>query len=101
MRFVTDCKDDWHNVNGKQKNYGFVLQKNGIDIIAEEPVIKRGNTLVIRCKQDPTGASLSYATTGHYGGGNLCDSQNITIRCKMDDYVIDNFCPTFKNYMIK
>ena len=101
MRFVTDCKDDWHNVNGKQKNYGFVLQKNGIDIIAEEPVIKRGNTLVIRCKQDPTGASLSYATTGHYGGGNLCDSQNITIKCKSDDYVIDNFCPTFKNYTIK
>ena len=101
MRFVTDSKDSWHNVNGKQKNYGFVLQKNGIDIIAEEPVIKRGNTLVIRCKQDPTGASLSYATTGHYGGGNLCDSQNITIRCKSDDYVIDNFCPTFKNYMIK
>ena len=101
MRFITDSKDSWHNVNGKQKNFGFVLQKNGEDIIAEEPVIKRGNTLVIKCKQDPTGASLSYATTGHYGGGNLCDSQNITVKCKGQDYIIDNFCPTFKNYVIK
>lgn len=101
MRFVTDKTDDWHNVNGKQKNYGFTLTKNGVDIIASEPVIKRGNTLVIKCKQDPTGASLNYATTGHYGGGNLCDSQNITVRCKNIDYKIDNFCPTFKNYIIK
>ncbi len=101
MRFVTDNNDSWHNVNGKQKNYGFTLTKNGIDIISSEPVIKRGNTLVIKCEQDPTGASLSYATTGHYGGGNLCDSQNITVRCKNIDYKVDNFCPTFKNYQIK
>lgn len=100
MRFITDKKDDWHNVNGKQKNFGFVLQKDGVDIIAEEPVIKRGNTIVIKCSQDPTGASLSYATTGHYGGGNLCDSQNITVKCKNIDYKIDNFCPTFRDITI-
>ena len=100
MRFVTDIPDRWHNVNGKQKNYGFTLVKNGIDIIVEEPVIKRGNTLVIKCKQNPSGASLNYATSGHFGGGNLCDSQNITVKCKNIDYKIDNFCPTFKNIII-
>lgn len=101
MRFVTEKKDDWHNVNGVQKNYGFALEKNGEDIIAEKPVVKRGNTLVFKCKQDPTGASLNYATSGHYGGGNLCDSQNITVRCKNIDYKIDNFCPTFRNFIIR
>lgn len=100
MRFVTDIPDRWHNVNGKQKNYGFTLVKNGIDIIVEEPVIKRGNTHVIKCKQNPSGASLNYATSGHFGGGNLCDSQNITVKCKNIDYKIDNFCPTFKNIII-
>jgi len=38
---------------------------------------------------------------GHYGGGNLCDSQNITIKIKNINYVIDNFCPAFKDYIIK
>lgn len=101
MRFVTDVPDDWHNINGKQPNYGFALVKDGVDIIASEPVIKRGNTLVIKCNQNPMGASLNYATTGHYGGGNLCDSQNITIRCKNIDYKIDNFCPTFRGFIIQ
>ena len=101
MRFITDKTDDWHNVNGKQKNFGFCLTKGGVDIIVSEPVIKRGNTLVIRCKNDPTGATLSYATSGHYGGGNLCDSQNIIVKCKNIDYKIDNFCPTFRDFLIK
>lgn len=100
MRFVTNIHDGLHNVNGKQTNYGFTLVKNEVDIIAEEPVIKRGNTIVFKCTEDPTGAMLNYARSGHYGGGNLCDSQNIKIKCKNKEYTIDNFCLTFADYEI-
>jgi len=101
MRFDVSG-DIWHNPNGKQPNFGFTLVNNtNVSIIAEEPVVKRGNTLVIKCKENPVGANLSYALNGHYGGGNLCDSQNIIIQNKGVNYVVDNFCPAFRNYIIK
>ena len=94
-------EDGYHNVNGKQPNYGFELKNvDGQSIIAEEPVIKRGNTLIIRCSENPIGAQLSYALSGHYGGGNLCDSQNFKITIDNKEYVVDNFLPTFKDYEI-
>ncbi len=94
--------DQWHNPNGKQPNFGFTLVNgSNVSIIDSEPVIRRGNTLVFRCKEDPKGCFLSYAVNGHYGGGNLCDSQNIIINNKGVNYVIDNFCPSFRNYVIK
>ena len=40
------------------------------------------------------------ACIGIDGGGNLCDSQNILIRNKNTDYVIDNFAVAFSNYII-
>ena len=94
--------DKYHNLNGKQKNYGFSL-KNAAneDIISKEPYISEGNTLIIECTENPKNAKLSYALDGHYGGGNLCDSQNISISNKNMEYVIDNFCPAFRNYNIK
>ncbi len=101
MRFDTSG-DKYHNLNGKQLNYGFILKNAlGENIINREPYIINDNTLVIECSENPRNSKLSYALNGHYGGGNLCDSQNITIKIKNMDYVIDNFCPAFKDYIIK
>ena len=94
--------DKFHNLNGKQKNYGFILENTkGDNILSREPYIINGNTLIIECIENPSNAKLSYALNGHYGGGNLCDSQNISINNKNIDYVIDNFCPAFRDYIIK
>ena len=100
MRF--DISGDiYHNLNGKQENYGFKLVNSlGANIIDSEPTISRGNVLNIICSEDPTGATLSYATTGHFGGGNLCDSQNISVVVSNKTYVIDNFAAAFKEYNI-
>ena len=100
MRFDVSG-DIWHNPNGKQPNFGFtLLNASGVNIIAEEPTIRRGDTMIIKCTENPTGAKLNYALNGHYGGGNLCDSQNIIVRNKNIDYVVDNFCVAFKDYII-
>jgi hypothetical protein len=100
MRFDTSG-DAFHNLNGKQENYGFILKnEEGNNIIGREPYIINGNTLVIECIENPMNARLSYSLNGHYGGGNLCDSQNISINNKSTDYVIDNFCPAFRDYII-
>lgn len=94
--------DKYHNLNGKQENFGFILKNfNGKNIIYKEPYIIDDDTLVIECSENPTNATLSYALNGHFGGGNLCDSQNIIIKNKNIDYIIDNFCPSFRNYIIK
>ena len=101
MRFDTSG-GHYHNLNGKQPNYGFSLvNEKGEDIIEKEPEIKNGHTLVITCHQNPKNAILKYALNGHYGGGNLCDSQNIIIQNKGADYPMDNFCPAFRDYRIK
>nr|DAW48997.1 MAG TPA: acetylxylan esterase related enzyme [Crassvirales sp.] len=93
--------DEFHNINGKQINYGFTLKNNeGVDIIAEEPTISRGNTLNIICNENPLNCKLSYAINGHFGGGNLCDSQNFKISVSNKIYTIDNFCPAFIDYVI-
>ena len=100
MRFY-HINDGYHNVNGYQPNFGFELKNNnGEDIIISEPVIKRGNTIIIKCSENPTGLKLSYATSGHYGGGNLCDSQNISINMNNKTYTLDNFAVAFKDYII-
>ena len=100
MRFDVSG-DAWHNPRGKQPNFGFsLINASGVDIISEEPSIINGDTLLIKCSESPTGATLKYATNGHYGGGNLCDSQNITINNKATDYIIDNFAITLDNYTI-
>ena len=94
--------DKYHNINGKQPNYGFTLRNlAGDDIIKADPVIRRGNELVIICKENPIGAKLSYAVTGHFGGGNLCDSQNLTMTVNNTEYLIDNFAPAFLNFVIE
>ena len=101
MRFDTSG-GPYHNGSGKQKNYGFSLMNTeGKDIIASEPYIVKGNTLVITCTENPKNATLNYALNGHYGGGNLCDSQNIGIHNKNKVYLIDNFCPAFREYQIR
>ena len=100
MRFDVSG-DSYHNINGKQPNYGFSLVNSANEsIIVSEPTISRGNTLNIICSENPVGAKLSYATTGHFGGGNLCDSQNIVVTVNNKNYVIDNFAPAFKEYII-
>jgi len=101
MRFDTSG-DKFHNIEGKQINYGFILKNSkGENIISKEPYIESGNTLIIECLENPNNANLSYALNGHYGGGNLCDSQDISINNKNMDYVIDNFCPAFRDYIIE
>lgn len=101
MRF--DISGDiYHNLNGKQVNYGFSLIRSSdqANIIAAEPVIKRGKILSIKCSENPTGATLHYAMDGINGGGNLCDSQAIDIDNKGKLYRVDNFCVAFNNYVI-
>jgi len=109
LKFDVPCKpmrfdisgDKYHNPNGKQPNFGFkVLNASGVDIIASEPTIVKGDTLVIKCSQNPVGSTVTYAVNGHYGGGNLCDSQGINITNKTQSYTIDNFCVAFDNYVI-
>ncbi|GAA0883287.1 hypothetical protein GCM10009120_18840 [Sphingobacterium siyangense subsp. cladoniae] len=92
--------DRWHNPNGKQPNFGFKVLKNGVDIISSEPFISKGNTVIIPCASSPLGSTVEYAVDGHYGGGNLCDSQNITIRLKNMDYKLDNFSVSFDDYLV-
>ena len=109
LKFDAPCKpirfdvsgDKYHNLRGKQPNFGFkILNSSGVDIIASEPSIVKGDTVVFKCIENPVGATVQYATNGHHGGGNLCDSQNITIINKAQTYTIDNFCIAFDNYVI-
>ncbi len=92
--------DAWHNPNGKQANFGFKVIKDDVDIISAEPTITRGNTVIIPCSTSPLGSTVQYAINGHFGGGNLCDSQNITVRNKNIDYKVDNFALAFDDYSI-
>ncbi|MEL6916391.1 MAG: hypothetical protein AAFO99_01545 [Bacteroidota bacterium] len=92
--------DIWHNPNGKQQNYGFEVLNNGIEQQTAEPFITLEDTVVLTTSTDPTGMTIRYAVNGHQGGGNLCDSQNIIIRNKRTDYVIDNFAVGFSEYII-
>ncbi|MDQ1150148.1 hypothetical protein QE382_002132 [Sphingobacterium zeae] len=92
--------DPWHNPNGKQVNFGFRVMSGSSNIIKSEPYLIGGNTVVIPVNVNPAGAIIQYAVDGHFGGGNLCDSQNITIRNKNIDYKIDNFCIGFDDYVL-
>lgn len=98
IRFAVS--DLWHNPNGIQPNFGFKVMKAGSNIISATPYIVKGNTVVIPCNTSPTGAVVEYATNGHYGGGNLCDSQNIIVNNKNTDYIVDNFCIAFDDYNV-
>lgn len=99
MRF-DESADLWHNPHGKQPNFGFELLSGGIEKQTAEPFIVKGDTVVLTSMEDPTGMTIRYAVNGHDGGGNLCDSQNIVIRNKNTDYVIDNFAVGFSEYII-
>lgn len=100
MRFYW-VDDNLHNCNGFVDNYGFKLvNKSGNDIISESPTIKRGNVLELICSENPMGCTLQYAINGHYGGGNLCDSQDIGIVIGGKKYVVDNFAVAFNDYII-
>jgi hypothetical protein len=99
MRFDVSA-DAWHNPNGKQTNFGFKVLSAGIEQQIAEPFIVKGDTVVLTVGSDPTGMTIQYAVDGHYGGGNLCDSQNIIIRNKGIDYVIDNFAAGFSEYIV-
>jgi hypothetical protein len=92
--------DAWHNPKGKQPNFGFELLSGGIEKQTAEPFITKGDTVILTSTEDPTGMTIRYAVNGHDGGGNLCDSQNITIRNKSVDYVIDNFAVGFSEYSV-
>jgi hypothetical protein len=101
MRFHVSG-DDYHNINGKQINYGFALRNSSDqDILIEEPIFESDNVLLLKCTEDPSNARLSYAVNGHFGGGNLGDSQNITFTIKGNSYTIDNFGAAFKDYAIQ
>lgn len=85
----------WFNPNGLQPNYGFKVLKSGIDIISGLPTIVRGDTVVIPVSEDPVGSNVEYAVDGHFGGGNLCDSQDLRITNKNQDYIVSNFAAAF------
>lgn len=101
MRFDTSA-DDWHNPNGKQPNFGFeVLNSDGNELQVSEPYIVQGNMVVLSTGNvNPKNSIIRYAVNGHDGGGNLCDNQNITVKNKGVDYVIDNFAVAFSQYLI-
>jgi hypothetical protein len=92
--------DLWHNQNGKQPNFGFEILDNGIEQQVDEPYIVLGDTVVLTTAKNPEGMIIRYAVNGHFGGGNLCDSQNIIIRNKNVNYVVDNFAAGFSKYII-
>jgi hypothetical protein len=92
--------DNWHNPRGKQKNFGFELLKDGDEKQISEPYLTLGHTIVLTTDENPIGMKIRYAVNGHAGGGNLCDSQNIKVRNKGIDYVIDNFAVAFSEYNI-
>ncbi len=99
MRFDVSG-DAWHNPNGMQPNYGFELLSSGVEKQTALPFIVKGDTVVLTSTENPIGMTIRYAVNGHAGGGNLCDSQNIIIRNKNTDYVIDNFAVGFSEYII-
>jgi hypothetical protein len=92
--------DAWHNPRGKEVNYGFEVLSGGVEKQIAEPFIVKGDTVVLTLSEDPSGMTIRYAVNGHEGGGNLCDSQNIIVRNKNIDYVIDNFAVSFSSYII-
>ena len=93
--------DTWSNPRGKQPNFGFeVLDSNGNEMQIEEPFIIKGDTVVLTTNINPSGLTVRYAVNGHDGGGNLRDSQNITVRNKGVDYLINNFCVAFSEYSL-
>ena len=93
--------DTWSNPKGKQPNFGFeVLDGNGNEMQIEEPFIIKGDTVVLTTNINTQGATVRYAVNGHDGGGNLRDSQNITVRNKGVDYLINNFCVAFSEYSL-
>lgn len=99
LRFDT-TGNVWHNPRGKQTNYGFEVIGGGIEKQIAEPFVTRGDTVVLTTSENPVGMIIKYAVTGHDGGGNLCDSQNISIKNKNIDYIVDNFAVSFSNYII-
>ncbi len=89
---------DFCNINGKQSNYGFSI-KNGLDNeLIESVEIKRGDTLMFTCNENPKGLSLDYAFTGINGGGNLRDSQGDKVKIDINGkfYGVHNWCPIFR-----
>ena len=92
--------DAWHNPNGKQVNFGFEVVLSGVEKQTAEPFIVKGDTVVLTTSENPLGMTIRYAVNGQKGGGNLCDSQNIIVRNKGIDYVIDNFSVAFSEYLI-
>lgn len=92
--------DLWHNPRGKQVNFGFELLDGATEIQTAEPFIVKGDTVVLTSTVNPVGKTIRYAVNGHDGGGNLCDSQNIIVRNKGVDYVIDNFAVCFSEYVV-
>jgi len=99
MRFDISL-DSWHNPNGKQSYFGFEVLDNDIEQQRKDPFITLGDTVVLTTDTNPIGMIIRYAVNGHAGGGNLCDSQNIIIKNKGIDYVIDNFAVGFSEYII-
>lgn len=93
--------DGCHNNNGKQPYCGFSLKDStNNEILIEEPKIINSNTLRLICNKNPLNCKLSYATDGHFGGGNLCDSQKFYITINNRNFLIDNFCVAFQDYII-
>lgn len=90
----------WHNENGKQTNFGFEIRNNNIEMQTAEPFIVRADTVVLTTNVNPLGFEIRYAVNGSQGGGNLCDSQNIIVRNKGIDYIVDNFAVGFEKYII-
>ena len=89
-----------HNPRGKQTNYGVELLSSGVEKQTGEPKIGKPDTIVLKSSENPAGMTIRYAVNGHAGGGNICDSQNISLKNKGSEFIVDNFAVSFSEYVI-
>ena len=61
--------------------------------------ISRGDAVKVSVRLD-TDEETEECINAVEGGGNLCDSQNMIVRNKGVDYIIDNFAASFSEYLI-
>ena len=97
--FAPETEDENTKPNMKyQPNMGFSILNSGNNEIIQSLAIRREDSIVFECSENPSGLILTYAKNGNAGGGNLSDTQGDTIKANIEgiNYRVDNWCPVFK-----
>lgn len=97
--FAPETEDENTKPNMKfQPNMGFSILNSSNTEIIQSLAIRREDSIVFECSEDPSGLILTYAKNGNAGGGNLRDNQgdNIKVTIEGANYRVDNWCPVFR-----